>query len=89
MGAELNEETKSLIRYSLNMEKNILNLSLLKWKTKLKEFEDENNMSTKDFLDKFNKGKLGDDKIWFDWLFAYKAYINIENKLRLIKNIHL
>lgn len=89
MTSELNEEAKSLIRSSLTMEEKILNLGLNKWKTKLIEFERENNMSTEEFFDKFNKGELGDDKKWFKWLFAFKAYVHIENKLRQIKKISL
>lgn len=89
MTPELNEEAKSLIRSSLTMEEKILNLGLHKWKIKLTEFEKEHNMSTEEFINKFNKGELGDDKIWFKWLFAFKAYAHIENKLRLIKKISL
>ena len=84
---KLNEETKSLIRSSLNIEENILNLGLNKWKSKLKEFEKEHNISTETFVNKFNKGELGDDKKWFKWIFAYKAYNNAKEKLSIMKGI--
>jgi len=71
---KLNKETKSLIKSSLNIEENILNLGLDKWQSKLKEFEKEHKISTEKFVNKFNKGELGDDKKWFEWIFAYKAY---------------
>ncbi len=82
MTTELNEESKSLIRSSLSMEANVLSIGLNKWKAKLKEFEKEYDMSSEEFADKFNKGELGDDKIWFEWMFAYKSYSNIKNKLQ-------
>lgn len=84
---KLNEETKSLIKSSLNIEENILNLGLNKWKSKLKEFEKEHKISTEKFVNKFNKGVLGDDKKWFEWIFAYKAYNHIKEKLNLVKGI--
>ena len=84
---KLNKETKSLIKSSLNIEENILNLGLNKWKSKLKGFEKEHKISTEAFVNKFNAGKLGDDKKWFEWLFAYKAYNHIKEKLNLVKGI--
>lgn len=89
METELNEEAKSLIRSSLSMEAKILELGLLKWKTKLKNLESQYEMSSEEFIDKFNKGELGDDKIWFEWMFAYKAYSNVKSKLQLIRKINL
>ena len=88
-GLKLDEETKSIIKSSLNKEENILNLSLSKWKSKLKEFEKENRISTEAFVKKFNSGQLGDDKRWFEWVFAYKAYNHIKEKLNLMKGIAL
>ena len=84
---KLNEETKLLIKSSLNIEENILNLGLSKWKNKLKEFEKEHKISTEKFVSKFNKGELGDDKKWFEWMFAYKAYNHVKGKLDLVKGI--
>ena len=84
---KLNKETKSLIKSSLNIEENILNLGLNKWKNKLKEFEKEHKISSETFVNKFNEGKLGDDKKWFEWMFAYKAYNHVKEKLNLVKGI--
>ncbi len=86
---KLNEETKSLIKSSLNIEEKILNLGLSKWKNKLKEFEKEHKIPTEKFIKKFNDGQLGDDKRWFEWVFAYKAYNHIKEKLNLMKGIAL
>ena len=84
---KLNKETKSLIKSSLNIEQNILNLGLDKWRSKLKELEKEHNISTEKFVIKFNKGELGDDKKWFEWIFAYKAYNHAKERLNLVKGI--
>ncbi len=84
---KLNKEVKLLIKYSLNKEENILNLGLNKWKNKLKEFEKQHRISTETFVKKFNNGELGDDKKWFEWIFAYKAHNHIKEKLNLVKGI--
>lgn len=86
---KLTKETKSLIKSSLDKEGNILNLGLNKWKSKLREFEKENRISTETFVKKFNSGELGDDKKWFGWIFAYKAYKHIKEKLSLMKGISI
>ena len=88
-GLKLTEETKSLIKSSLNKEENLLNMGLSKWENKLKEFEKTNKFSTETFVKKFNSGQLGDDKKWFEWVFAYKAYNHIKEKLNLMKSIAL
>lgn len=85
----LNDETKAVIKSSLNVEENLLELGLSKWNGRLKSFEKEHNISTEKFVDQFNSGKLGDEKKWFDWIFAYKAYIHIKEKLALVKGITL
>jgi hypothetical protein len=53
----------------------------------LKEFEKEHKISTETFVNKFNKGELGDDKKWFEWIFAYKAYNHIQDKISIMKGI--
>jgi hypothetical protein len=86
---KLTKETKSLIKSGLNKEENLLNLGLSRWKGKLREFEKENKLSTDSFVKKFNNGELGDDKKWFEWAFAYKAYKHAKEKLNLLKGIAL
>ena len=88
-GLKLTKEIKSMIRSSLDKEENILNLGLDKWENKLKEFEKENKISTESFVKRFNSGKLGDDKKWFEWIFAYKAHNHAKEKLSIVKGIVL
>ena len=84
---KLNKETKLLIKSSLNIGENILSLGFNKWRNKLKEFEKEHKISTETFVNKFNKGEIGDDKKWFEWIFAYKAYNHTKEKLNIMKGI--
>lgn len=36
-------------------------------KREMRSFEKKHNMSWRDFIDKFEKGKLGDERVWFAW----------------------
>ena len=36
-------------------------------KREIKIFEKKYSMNSRDFLDKFEKGMLGDDRVWFTW----------------------
>ena len=87
MGNRLNEEEQKIIRNSLALEKNIVETGLKEYANKLKTFEKNNKMKTSEFIDKFNKGKLGDDSKWFEWAFAYKSFNHLKSKLDKIKGI--
>jgi len=36
-------------------------------KDEMKPFEKKYKMTSEEFFDKFEKGELGDDRVWFDW----------------------
>ncbi len=36
-------------------------------KKEMSIYEKEYSMNWEDFMDKFEKGKLGDEKVWFTW----------------------
>lgn len=36
-------------------------------KKEMKVFEKKYHMTSSDFFNKFEKGELGDDRVWFDW----------------------
>ncbi|MBI2135832.1 hypothetical protein HYU06_02055 [Candidatus Woesearchaeota archaeon] len=86
---KLNDKTRTIIKASLNMEQSILDLGLNKWQYKLREFEKSHKISTEEFVSKFTKGKLGDDKKWFEWMFAYNAYNHVKEKLNAVKGIDI
>ena len=85
----LKKEALDLIKNGLEIEKNILKLSLAKYQKQLREFEKKHNFSSEEFFKKFKKGKLGNNGEWFDWLFAFKAVNHVKQKLSYIKKINL
>lgn len=82
-------EAAKLVRDSLELEKNILKLSLGDYEAKLKKFESKNRLSSEKFYKRFAAGELGDDREWFDWLFAYKARNYLREKLDLVEGIRV
>ncbi|MEW6606944.1 MAG: hypothetical protein AB1414_05750 [bacterium] len=83
----LSKEAIPLIKSGLLIEESILSLSLKKYQKNLESFEKEYRMSTDEFTKRFNAGELGDDGIWFDWLFASRAIAHISEKLWLLRGI--
>lgn len=85
----LNEETIDLVKSGLDLKKRILKLNLGEYRQRLTEFELKHKMSTRQFLQRFNAGLLGDGQYLFDWLFAYQARKELSSKLHLLKQVKL
>ena len=83
----LKKEALDLIKNGLEIEKNILKLSLENYQNQLRKFEKKHRFSSEEFFEKFKKGKLGDDGEWFDWLFAFKTVKHVKQKLSCLKEI--
>ncbi|MBI5374422.1 MAG: hypothetical protein HZA77_03240 [Candidatus Schekmanbacteria bacterium] len=83
----LKKESLDLVKAGLEIEKNILKLSVQKYQSQLRAFEKKHKLSSEEFIKKFKEGKLGDDEEWFDWLFAYKAVNHSKQKISNIKEI--
>ena len=79
----------SIINEGLNLKKIALTHSLRNYQSELKAFEERYKMKSKVFVKKFENGILGDEAIWFEWLFIYKAIQKTEEKLKLLKTIKL
>ena len=79
----------SIINEGLNLKKMALTHSLRNYQSELEVFEKKYKMESKIFAKKFENGILGDEAIWFKWLFIYKAMQKTEEKLRLLKTIKL
>lgn len=83
----LGQEKLKIIKQGIIREKNIASLGIRSYLSAIKNFEKKYNMGTKEFLDRYKSGELGDDKKWFEWLFHYKAYRHLKGKIRAIKAI--
>ncbi len=86
---EIQNEAIPILKSGLSFEKKLLKYNYKKFAHQLKSFEKKFDMSTDDFLKAFNSGALGDEKNWFDWLFAFKAQSHVKNKLDIINTIEV
>jgi len=77
----------SLIKNAILFEKQIFCLGLSRYAERLKEFEKDHNMNTTEFFTRFKNGELGDNPEWFDWLFEYKAYRHLKDRLKSMESI--
>ncbi len=46
-------------------------------------------MTTKRFLRQFKSGKLHDDAVWLDWLFAHQAHTELSRRLAILRRVKL
>jgi hypothetical protein len=87
MSIMIKNDKALIIKESLELEKNIIKLSIKEYNKEMKVLEKKHKMTTKKFIKRFNSGELGDESEWFDWLFAYKAYQHIIDRLSTIESI--
>ena len=62
------------IKTSLKREYDLYSNAMAFYKNTLNAFEQKHQLSTKDFLRKFESGQLGDDADYFDW-YAYSKLL--------------
>lgn len=60
----------------LKKELSYTDFALTTLKDEARGFEKEYSMSSKDFLNKFEKGELGDERKWFNW---YGLALNLKD----------
>lgn len=85
----ISEETVDLVKSGLDLKRRILKLNLAGYRKRVTEFECRYKMSSRQFLQKFNSGQLGDEQYLFDWLFAHQACEELSSKLSLLNHVKL
>ena len=77
----------STIKKIFKVEAYMLKREIKKVETKLSDFEKRYKTSSDTFYQKFNEGKLGDDRAYITW-FAYKdTYDRLMERLKEIERI--
>jgi hypothetical protein len=85
----ITNEALPLLRSGVALKERILSAKAENYLVRLKKLEKKHKMKSKDFLQKFKSGKLGDDEEWFDWIFVYEAYSKIKEQKKIIKGLSL
>ncbi|MDP8247455.1 MAG: hypothetical protein P9M00_04910 [Candidatus Tritonobacter lacicola] len=81
----LDDRVIKSIKSSIDFKKHILLLSRDAYSKQLRELQKKYDMTTSQFLKKFNSGKLGDEPDWFDWLFFHQAYSHISKEIKTFR----
>jgi tetrahydromethanopterin S-methyltransferase subunit G len=78
---------ESTINKMLKVELGMVKRELKQVKNSLTDFEKRHKMSSDEFYDKFNAGKLGDDREYIKW-YAYKNTFNkLMERLKEIEKV--
>jgi hypothetical protein len=70
---------KKEVIQSLERERKISQLAISHLRDQLRNYEKKFNLTTVEFLDKFNSGSIGDDEIYFKWYSLAQALIDWQN----------
>lgn len=71
---------------AVKREVNIGNFLLDRYKDRLSYFEHRYNIGTKDFLKKFESGKMGDEEDYFEWFAVAQAQSHWQSKIKELKS---
>ena len=77
MVVESGNAVSSAIRKDLNEGEYMLE----RFEKRLKEFEEKYDMSSDEFMEKFESGKLGDDEDFFEWYAVYRSKEHWKEKI--------
>ena len=83
------DDALDIVKSSMNLKRRILKSNYDGYKNRLRAFEAKYRMSSKQFIKKYNSGQLGDDQKWFDWLFVYEAFSEINRELSLLRQLRI
>ncbi|NOZ59302.1 MAG: hypothetical protein GXO66_06990 [Euryarchaeota archaeon] len=83
------EEAVKPVKEAFERERRLLRKKLQFYEKRLESFEKEYKMSSEEFQRRFNRGEIGDDKTWFEWLFALKVYNQLKERLSALEGVKL
>lgn len=81
------DETKLILDEALEKQMDFAHTRFMKFDKECKKFESEYEMSSNQFLSRFESGELGDDLQWFDWYAALRGRMLWEKKHKILSEI--
>lgn len=85
----IKDEALPILKSGIVFKKKLLSVKAKNYLKRLKAFEKKHKMKSKEFIEKFNAGKLGDDSEWLDWLFVHEACNKIIEQKKIIEGLSL
>ena len=83
------DNLRNLIRLAVENQLRVIDFGIAKTKRKLGELEKEIGMNSKDFYEKFQKGKLGDDFKFIRWAGEYETLERLQKDYNDLQGIEL
>ena len=77
-------EVRDVVDYALRAETEQARLRRDYYEEKCQDFENRHNMSSDEFLARFDAGVLGDDASFFDWYAAKRGLDLWERRYRIL-----
>ena len=80
---------RRLIACAVENQLRVINFGIAKTRRKLEESEKENGMKTKEFYDKFQEGRLGDEIKYIRWAGEYETFERLNQDLSDLQDLEL
>lgn len=81
----IQEKDIPVIKSSLQLKRNSLEFNIKRYRQQLDKFEEQFNMTSKEFLKQFKTENLGDQAQWFEWEYFLEVY---EDSLKQVNQIN-
>ncbi len=86
---DITEEALPILKSGIALKEKLLNMKANSYLKRLQKFEKKHNMKNAEFSKAFSAGEIGDDAVWFDWIFVYEAYNTAVRQIKIIENLSL
>jgi hypothetical protein len=83
------QEVSSIIKSALIRDAHIASYKKKKYRGVCERFEKKYNMSSDEFMDKWESGKLDDRDDYYDWFAAKKGLDIWDKRLRILAGVNI
>lgn len=87
MDVAISEDVAPVIKDSIHREIILLESKINLVKSEIKQLEEKYHLISSEFLEKFEKGDLGDSQDYFEWWGLIKGLKTIEDRLKKAKAV--
>lgn len=89
MTISIPEESSEVVIATIQKEIARLRKKIAALSQNLKNLEKQYDLSSEEFIKKFNNGELGDDEVFFEWYADIQTLKEIQKKLKLLEKVKL
>ncbi len=86
---EIREDALPILKAGIIFQKKLTDIKAENYSDRLRIFEEKYNMKSEKFIREFEAGNLGDDAVWFDWLFVWEAWKKIVERKKIMESLSI